>query len=216
MFVECTVPFIAAVHDVVEHPLIAQSKIDGLKDMDIDVVLDLPPGIPRRLVDIRDERVVRVVRIHLAIGSGEYLFVLSGVPNDCPPKVGLCVLTISRRVMRACASSAAVPNNVAASTAAVVAGATLQTPMQLACPRLIPLSSSDYEQSMTSRQRGRGRASLAIEACCRARRPIPNAAIGTYGCASSQGTLSALVPPCQRHSVTYPVAPDQPFRNYCT
>src|SRR5436309_11492150 len=61
----------------VEDPAIPLRQVDGLEDVDVDRILDHPPRVARREVDVRDEGVAAIRWIDLAGGPGEDLLVLA-------------------------------------------------------------------------------------------------------------------------------------------
>src|SRR5213078_308009 len=66
----------AAVRRLVHHLVGALAQIDRLQHVEVERVLDVAPGVPRRQRDVDDDRVLRIVRLHLAERLADDLFVL--------------------------------------------------------------------------------------------------------------------------------------------
>ncbi len=66
---------VAAIVEVEQQLVAALAEVDRLQDEDVHRVLDPAAGISRRVFEIGDERVVRIVGIEFAVGPAAKLFV---------------------------------------------------------------------------------------------------------------------------------------------
>jgi len=57
--------------------VIALAQVDRLQDVEVECVIDFAAGVPRRQLDVDDHGVFRIVRIELAVGLADELFVLA-------------------------------------------------------------------------------------------------------------------------------------------
>ncbi len=75
--------FAAAVRRLVHHLVRAATEVDRLEDVEVERVLDLAAGVPRRELDVHDHGVLRVEGIDLAERLADDLLVLS----DARPRI---------------------------------------------------------------------------------------------------------------------------------
>ena len=74
-FIKGAMPFVAAVHHVIENSLIPLRHVDGFDNVHIGRIFDHAARVARRQVDVGNQRVPAIGRIDFAISPGEDLFV---------------------------------------------------------------------------------------------------------------------------------------------
>ena len=90
--VESVDRFPSAIRRLVQHPVIALAEVHRLENIKVERVFDFAPGVPRRKLQIDDDRVFRILGIELAKCLSHDLFVLP----DTRPRVA----AESRRLLR--------------------------------------------------------------------------------------------------------------------
>src|SRR6266478_1694680 len=90
--VESVDRFPSAIRRLVQHPVIALAEVHRLENIKVERVFDFAPGVPRRKLQIDDDRVFRILGIELAKCLSHDLFVLP----DTRPRVA----AESRRLFR--------------------------------------------------------------------------------------------------------------------
>src|SRR5262249_47974584 len=78
-------PLVAAVVDLEEDLAVAPAQVDWLQDVEIGGVLHHPAGVAGRLVEVHDQGVARIVRIHLEVGRTDELLAAAAAPEGHAP-----------------------------------------------------------------------------------------------------------------------------------